>query len=854
MEREMDSELRFHIERYTEDLVRQGIPIKEAKRRARMEFGALEARKEECREALGLRLFDEFRGDLRYSFRMLRKAPAFTMVATLSLALGIGANTAIFSVVNGVLLRPLPYAHASELVHLGSSEASGYALSAPEFLFLRDHPTKVFKAIAALRGPDPTMALQRGSEVEYVKAMYVSGGLLGVLQVSPFMGRGFLPTEDRPLGPHVAILSYGFWQSKLAGDSSVIGRQIVLNHEAHTVVGVMPHDFQSIWPGDVWVPLQLALDPFDTGHNFNVMARLNATLEQSRDEVNRMLGLQRQEFPKSVYQDERIIVTPYQEWLVADVRVPLLALLGAVGLVLLIACLNVVNLLLARGTSRQREVALRIALGANRRRVIWQLVTESVPLPVLGAVLGLVIALWGIMYLRGTAPGDIPLLSQVHLDGRVLGFSLALAVVTPIFSGLIPAVHIARPHVYEALKEGARGYSCGTARHRTRSLLVVVEMALSTVLLNGATLLIVSLNNLVGVKPGFDPQGLWVMRAMLPDDRYPTTAKVWDFERQVVERLRALPGVQAAASASASPVADQFNLMVDVHGEAIGAAQCRAVSPDYFKAMGITLVGGRPLLATDTATSAGVAVVNTAFAKRFWPNQNPIGDVLTIMKGIPRFGDPPRQIVGVVPDTMVWLGVPVPNVPMVYVPQSQVPAGWLHSPVWVIRTGLPLNAREAEQIVRDVDPAQPVLSLDSANGLIHESASYERFMTTLLGVFAALALLLATMGLFGVISYSVAQRRHEIGIRMAFGAARRNVLKLVLRQGAKFVAIGVTVGLAGSLAFSRVLISLLYGVRPNDPLTYTIVSLLLAVVALMASYIPSRRATKVDPMVVLRYE
>lgn len=800
---------------------------------------------------------EAFWQDLRYAGRMLAKNAGFTTIAVLTLALGIGANTAIFSVVDGVLLRSLPFARAAELVHLGSSEAGGNALSAPEFLFLRDHPTAAFKAIAAFQGPDPTMALQTGSEIEYVKGNYVSESLFRVLEVSPFLGRGFLPDEDRPGGSNVAVLSYGFWQSKLAADSNAIGRQIILNRRNYTIIGVLPQDFQSIWPGDVWIPLQLAFDPFDTGHNFNVIARLNATLEQSRAEVSRELEVQRQQFPKSVYPDERIIVAPYQKWLVGNVRVPLLALMGAVGLVLLIACLNVANLLLARGIARQREVALRLALGASRSRIIRQLLNEAVPLALLGAALGLVIANWGTMYLRGNAPEDVPLLSQVLVDSRVFCFSLALAVLTAIASGLIPAIHVARPKLHETLKEGSRAQTEGRMRQRTRSILVVVEIGLSTVLMSGAALLIVSLSNLMSVNPGFDVRNLWVMRVNLPTEKYQTSAQVSGLEQQVQEHLRTLPGVTAVASASAAPVADQFNLMADVHGESIGDTQYRAVSPEYFKALGIRLLRGRGLLSTDTAGSPGVAVINAAFAKRFWSDRSPIGDVVTIMKGIPKFGEPPRQVVGVTADTMVWLGVPVPSVPMIYVPESQVPSGltgqWLRSPVWVIRTST-LNLRDVDLKVREVDPTQPVWSLQPATALIHDSAKYQQFMTMLLSGFAVLALLLALIGLYGVISYSMVQRTHEIGIRMALGATRSQVLKIVIGQGARLAAIGVVIGLAGAFAVGRFLSSLLYGVQPNDPLTYIAVSMVLALVAMLAIYLPARRAMRVDPMVALRYE
>ena len=574
--------------------------------------------------------------------------------------------------------------------------------------------------------------------------------------------------------------------------------------------------------------------------------------------MSRELELQRQQFPKSVYQDERIIVAPYQKWLVGNVRVPLLALMGAVGLVLLIACLNVANLLLARGIARQREVALRLALGASRSRVIRQLLTEAVPLALLGAGLGLVIANWGTMYLRGNAPEDIPLLSQVLMDSRVFCFSLALAVLTAIVSGLIPALHVARPKLHETLKEGSRVQTDGRMRQRTRSILVVAEIGLSTLLMSGAALLIVSLSNLMSVNPGFDVRNLWVMRVNLPTEKYQTSAQVSGLEQQVQEQLRTLPGVKAVASASAAPVADQFNLMADVHGESIGATQYRAVSPEYFKALGIRLLRGRALLSTDTAGSPGVAVINAAFAKRFWSDRSPIGDVLTIMKGIPKFGEPPRQVVGVAADTMVWLGVPVPSVPMIYVPESQVPSGltgqWLRSPVWVIRTSIPLNLREVELKVREVDPTQPVWSLQPATALIHDSAKYQQFMTMLLSGFAVLALLLALIGLYGVISYSMVQRTHEIGIRMALGATRSQVLKIVIGQGARLAAIGVVIGLAGAFAVARFLSNLLYGVQPNDPLTYIAVSMVLALVAMLASYLPARRAMRVDPMVALRYE
>ncbi len=860
LEEELDEELRFHLEKEMEQNLARGMSPEEARRAALVSFGGVEPVKEECRDAWGVRFIETLIQDLRFGLRQLRRSPGFTAVAVITLALGIGANTAIFSVVNAVLLRPLPYPRPEELVHLGSSSAGGVALSAPEFLFFRDHAERAFEGIgAAFQGPDSTMAFQRGAEVQYISGMHVSEDLFRVLGVSPWRGRSFLAEEDRPGGPHAAILSYGFWQSHFATDPNLLGEHIVLDHQDYTVVGVLPASFQSLWPADVWVPLQLTFDPLDTGHNFKVIGRLKVDIPQGRAEVGRVFELQRRQYPKSAYPDESILVIPYQQWLVGDVRTPLLVLLGAVAFVLLIACLNIASLLLARGTGRLKEIALRASLGASRRRLVRQLLTETIPLPFLGGALGILVALWSMTALRAAAPEDIPLVNQVRIDGWVLCFTLGLAVLAGIVSGLIPALQVAWPRLYEALKEGARGQTPGVTRHRTRSMLVVAEVGLSTILLTGAGLLVLSLVKLVRVNPGFDFANLWVARLILPTNQRQTTAMASAFEEHVLERLRTLPGVTSVAFASTAPVADQFNFPVDIHGQEEGALQYRAISPGYFRTLGIPLLSGRPFLENDRRGTPGVAIINHALARKYWADRSPVGDVITAGKGMPaKYVEPPRQIVGVVADTKVWLGVPVSDQPMVYVPHEQVPDGltaeWLGSPVWVIKSTAPVNLHEVESKVHDVDPTQPVWRVESVRQMIRASAQYQQFLTVLLGSFAALALILAATGLYGVVSYSVTQRVHEIGVRMALGAARRDVLRLVVGQGMALALIGVGIGLAAAFGFSRFVSSLLFEVKPSDPATYTTVSLVLSAVTLLASYLPARRATKVDPMVALRYE
>lgn len=799
--------------------------------------------------------------DVRYGFRMLFKNPGFTAVAVLTLALGIGANTAIFSLVNAALLRPLPYPEAERIVHLSPLTRTGqeYSVTVRQFLFWKEQ-SRAFESAAAY-AYDVFFNLWTGSEPVSVKGLYVSEDFFRVLGVTPAAGRTFTREEDRPGAAGTVVLSYGLWQRHFAGSFDAIGRKVLLNGKDYAVVGIMPRTFQFTPASDLWLPL-LPANLGDPGENFEMLARIRSgiSLQSAQADATMIFERFRRESGNALAPSVvELRALPYRTWLGVDVRMSLLVLLAAVGMVLLIASANVVNLLLARMTTRRTEIALRAAFGAGPWRLSRQLLTESLLLALLGGAAGLILAPWTLDALLALSPRDsalIPLGGQVRLDLAVLGFTLAASLIAGLATGLFPVLELPKLDLNRLLREGSRMLS-GSSQHHIRSLVVVAEMAVSIVLLAGAVLLIRSLLELHSVRLGFDPRNLWTMQMSLPAERFTNTAQVWNLERQVLQRLQTMPGVESAATVSNLPLERGQRIPIKVDGQEYQVTEHRAISPDYFRTMGVALLRGRPFLDSDEATSTPVAIVNEALVRRYWPKGDPLGETVVVGRG--GWEEAPRRIVGVVADSRLnRLGEPVP--PAVFVPQSQVKdritryTNQIFLAAWVIRSNSPLDLAAVQQAVQQVDPQQPVVRLRTMAQVLGDSIAGERFCAMLMAVFAGLALFLSAIGIYGVMSYSIRQRTQEIGVRMALGAGREQMLKLVLGDGLRLAAAGTCIGLAAAFGLTRVLSSVLFGVRPTDITTFVLAALLTCLTALLASYLPASRATRLNPVAALRNE
>jgi putative ABC transport system permease protein len=819
-----------------------------------------------------------FGADLRYAVRMLRSNPAFTAIAVAALALGIGANTAIFTVVNTVLLQPLPYPQPDRIMQLGRQypRGEGWSNSIPKYMAWRDND--VFESMTLFGQSGPGVNLGAGDRPEQAKAVRVSEGFFRVFATMPAMGRTFTSAEDLPNGPAVMVLSHGLWQSRFAADPNILGRAIPLDGKPTTVVGVMPKGFVPDPPADLWVPLQA--DPASTnqGHYLRAAGRLKpgVSVEQAKAAMKVVGERFRAANPKWMDKTESVAVVPLRDATVGGVRKALLILTGAVGFVLLIACANVANLLLARAAARQKELAVRAAIGASRGRVLRQLLTESVLLALIGGSLGFVLGSWGVRGLLALSPGEIPRLTDADgiqaaipaLDWQVAAFTMAVALGTSIVFGLLPALQTSNPDLAGTLKDaGGRG-GVSRAQNRARSVLVASEIALALVLLIGASLLIRTFVGLRSANPGIDARNVWTFETAMGEN-YSTTVKVDNLTTQAVRRLESLPGVEAAASMIALPITNGIDLPFNIAGKPAPAAgaqyhgdeQWRSVSPHYFQVFRIPVLRGRAFRETDTANSARVLVINEAMAKKYWPNEDALGQVLTIGKGLgPEFEEPARQVIGIVGsvrETSLRDGL----VPVMYVPQSQQPEGLtkLAASVlpmcWAVRSSAdPVSLRAA--IAREVRSVDPLLALTSERPMtqvIARTIARQDFNMMLLTVFAVVALLLAAIGVYGVMAYSVERRMQEMGIRMALDAARGDLLKLVLGHGMKVAGAGVIVGLGLAYATTRLLESLLFDVKPFDPLTFGAVAAVLTLIALFATYIPARRAAAIAPSEALRY-
>jgi putative ABC transport system permease protein len=806
--------------------------------------------------------------DVRFGARMLAKKPGLTFVAVLTLALGIGANTAIFSVVNAVLLRPLPYAQPDRLVFAFRMQPPILRgpISRPDFLEWQAQ-NQSFQTMAAYTYA--TFNLTGVDQAERLRGALVSEDFFTLFGLAALHGRFLLPSDNQAGSPRATVISYGLWQRRFGGDPKVVGQNIALNGDSYTVVGVAPMQFSFPARIDAWMPARLGESQQGRGSNYLlVIGRLKdgVTIEQAQAQFNQVAAALAAQYPANDT-NLTVIVSPLLEEQVRFIRPILWIMLGAVAFVLLIACANVANLLLARAMARQKEIAIRTAMGASRWHIVRQLLTESMLLAIIGGGLGVLLAVWAIDLLVAFAPANIPRVGEVGVDRWVLGFTLLVSLGTGLLFGLAPAMQVSKSDLNETLKEGGRSAATGSPRQALlRRALVVFEMASSLVLLICAALLIVSISRLTKVDPGFDPKPLLTADVSFPrtpvspgdkpaDAQNKQLLATVNFLTQVQQRVSQLPGVEAVGAINDLPITGRssvngdFNIVGQPPWEPGKApvAEFRTVTNDYFRALGVPLIKGRVFNDSDKLDSTPVIVINETLAKRFFADTDPLGKQLTALTGAP------SQIVGVVGDARQW-GLDAPPAEEIYYPYAQVAISSETSLV-VRSSGDPASLSAAvRSIVQEVSSDAPVLRLKTMNEVLDISTAQQRFTMGLMAVFAGVALLMAIIGLYGVMSYTVTQRTHEIGIRMALGAERRDVMRLIVGQGLTLAVIGVGTGLIAAFAFTRLLATLLFGVGAKDPLTFAVVAAIMLVVALGACFVPARRATKVDPMVALRYE
>ena len=823
------------------------------------------------RDAMWLQSYrweDEMIQDLRYGIRMLMKNPGFTFVAVLTLALGIGATTAIFSVVNTVLFRPLPFHDPDRVITVWEPSRDGRTLGLTDVEYF-DYRSQnhVFDDMAAYA--IGTLSLTGSGEPERVAAMGGSASLFTVLAVPPVLGRTFTDEEDKPDAPQVALLSYGLWQRRFGADPNVIGKEVRVSEVSTTIIGVMPRNFQFInREVDLWVPL--GLDPNNVNprnRSYSIVARLKPAVgvQQARQEMNalaaRLADEQKNRYPQGANTTSSLNLIPIYELIVGDSQRMLVVLLAAIGFVLLIACANVSMLSLARAEARQKEIAIRLAVGAGRIRIIRQLLTEGALLSALGGAVGLLSAGWGIDALRAIAPPNIPRLDEVTVDGTVLGFVLIVSLVTAGIFGLVPGLQASRPDLQASLKEGVT-VSASSGRRRTRRLLVVSEVALALMLLIGAGLMIKSFSRLLNLDPGFNPKNVLTARLSLPSARYQQKQQVDTFYSQLVQRIEAIPGVEVVGLGSHLPLSGvNSNASFEIEGrprmseDVIQNADYRMVSRDYFRALGVTVLKGRYFTEADREDAPGALIINSTMATNYFPGEDPVGKRVNL--GTP--GSPWLTIVGIVNDVKHNGLTAGPKAEMYFLHSQHAyanPFGVWRPMMLAVRTTVdPLSVSGSlKEAVQTLDKDLPVARLQALDQIVSSSIAQARFAMLLMTIFSLVALALAAAGVYGVVSYSVAQRTREIGIRMALGAQPRQVLRLVIGQGMGPALLGVAIGLVGALALTRLIQTLLFVVSATDPLTFASVAVLLAVVAFLACYLPARRATRVEATFALRHQ
>jgi putative ABC transport system permease protein len=818
--------------------------------------------------------------DVRHSFRVLIKSPGFTIVAVLALALGIGANTAIFSVIDRVLLAPLPFPDSERIMRIQRKfpNGNGSSVSIPKFMAWRKG--QAFQSMAAYDFGSVSLNLGTSDRPNPVNGMHATADFFSVFGVTPLLGRTFSPEEDLPNAGKFAVLTFNTWKNRLGGNRDIVGMPIILSGEQYVVLGVLPEDYQPDPPTDLYLPAQFDPNSTNQGHIYYVAGRLrpDASIASAQAELAVIADQFRAAHPDVMDKLETVNVVPLRVAIGGEVRLALLILAGAVAFVLLIACGNVAGLLLARATGRQREIAIRTAVGATRGRIVQQLLTESMLLGLAGGVAGLILGSIGVRVLLALSPGNIPRINAPEhslgglmlVDWRILLFLFGISLATGLLFGLFPALRVSRFDVNAVLKESSGRSGTGFKHSRVRGLLVVSEIALAVVLLAGAALMIRTFAGLRSVKSGIDPSNLLTLRTAISGSRYGSTTQVENMVRQATERIQALPGVGVAACAVSVPmdrVGIDLPFSIEGHtpksGEKWeGDEYWRFVSPGYFEALRIPLLRGRYFTRTDTGTTDHVVIVNEALARKYWLDKDPIGQRMVIAKGLGAdFEEPAREVVGIV-GSVTESGLAEGMVPVMYVPQSQITDGLTRLGAsllplsWLIRTnGDPLSMASAiRNEFEGLDPQLSPSHVANMDQLISEGNARQNFNTLLLTVFASIALLLAAVGIYGLMSYAVEQRMQEIGIRMAMGADQGKIMRLVLGQGMRLAMVGTVLGLAGAFGLTRLLSKFLFGVKPSDPLAFSIVAATLIVVTLLAAFVPTRRAMRVDPVVALRQE
>jgi predicted permease len=862
---ELDEDIREHIARETQDNIERGMSPEEARYAAMRKFGNVMQVKEEARDVWSRMWLEQLLEDIRFGLRLLRKNPGFTAVAILTLALGIGANAAVFSVVYAVLLRPLPYKAPSGLIvlHETTPRVGDVSVSYQNFFDWRA-ASHTFVQMAAVQSVGFNLA--GITQPETINGDAVSPNFLSMMGIRPFLGRDFDASEEKAGTAPVLLLSYSLWQSHLGGDPNVVGKTITLDGRSFTIVGVLPPNYRSLDMTDVMLPTGVwatnnadAIKERGDRGDMVVIGRLGpgVALGQARAEMEGIAARLAKEYPASNDQFS-VALQPIRQAFVGDMKTAILVLFGAVLFVLLIACANVANLFLVRGASRTKEIALRIAFGASRGRIIRQMLTESFILACFGGVVGVALALGGIRGMAQLIPADMLSGATVNLNSTVLVFVAGVVALAAFIFGLAPALHSTKPDVQSELKEGGRTSSGGVAQNRLRGALAVAEISLALILLIGAGLMMKSLYRLLQVDPGFRPARVLTMGMDLRTQQYSQDPAVLNFWQQLIDRVSALPGVQSAAVGSAIPLTNSHGRSdITIEGMALPTPgnyphpDVHVVSPEYIATLGIPLLRGRTFMDQDNEKAPLAGMINAMVAHRFFPNEDPIGK--RFMFGHPS-SDPPKwyTIVGVVSDTRLY-GLANPARLEVYLPFRQNPR---NSMALVVKSGAnPASLTSAvREVVQSIDKDQPVFAISTMEELVRNSVATRRMTLVLLGLFSGLALILGAIGIYGVISYSVAQRTHEIGIRMALGAPRGDVFRLVVGEGLRLAGIGIAIGIAAAFGLARLMSSLLYGISATDFETFMGVAVLLALVALLACYVPARRAMRVDPTVALRYE
>lgn len=859
LEKELDEELRFHLDKDIEENLKSGMSPDAARYAALKSFGGVEQSKEYSRDARGVRLIENILRDVSFSVRVLLKNHGFTIVVVLILALGIGANTAIFSFANGILLRPLPYPQSDRLVVLDETAlkrgVTSMSVSYPNFLDWREQ-NRVFEDIGTYFGTTRFSLSGRGEPVEF-RGSYISHGLFEILRVSPELGRTFTPEEDRLNQDDVVILSHDLWQSTFGGDPNVIGQKIMINSRPRMVVGVMPSGFRFPEVSDLWAPLALTTETFTrTDHGLNAIARLKAgvTLSEAQAEMNRIAARIEEQNPVT-NEGLGVNVTSLHDSLSGDYRQALLILLGVVGCVLLVACVNVANLMLARATSRQKEFALRAALGAGRWRIVRQLLIESLLLAAVGGIIGFALSVWALRLLLAAIPIQLPFWMNFGVDFRVLGFIVLITLITAFIFGIVPALQTSRIDLNDTLKEGGRGTP--GVRGLSRNLLVVTEIALSLILLVSAGLMIQSFLRLRRVDIGLDAKNVLTATVTLPRSKYERDEQRGMFIQQLLKRVSALPGVEATGATATLPLSGGgWGRSLTVEGYpvlSVGQApmiQHTVVTPGYFRTMGIRLISGRDFTDADVKGGQLVTIIDERLVREYWPNESPIGK--RIRFGPPEDNEPWHTVIGVV-NSVRHQRMQEDTRQSVYLAHGQIPVNGV---ALVTRTtsdprGLAAAIRRE---VAQLDPDLPVSKVRTMEEVVATSIWQPRLYAMLFAVFAGGTLILALIGIYGVMAFLVLTRTHEIGVRMALGATARDVFQLIVGRGMKLTAVGVFLGVGGALALTRLMHSLLFNTSATDPVVFILISLLLSLAALLACYIPARRASKVDPLVALRYE